>query len=698
MPRCYSLVLLASFALALTAPGQTEEELIEQSYLITATLSDRTLFDVPYTGVVKKGLSLGVSRNFQDALRETPGVHLQRTSYGQTSPVLRGLTGYHTLALVDGIRLNNSVFRSGPNEYWGLIDPLALDRIEVVLGPSSVLYGSDAVGGSVNAIPLRRKEFGPESSWDRRLFLRFSSAENSITGRAQVSGNVGESFGFVLGGTLASLGDLDAGGDLGRQPHTGFQQGFGDVSLDFHIDDHWSVGILGQIARIDDVSRSHQTRYGVSYHGTTVGSERRRNLDWERDLAAVTLRGTDLDAFFDGIEVRVSWQRIDEGQDRIRSDGRRDLQGVQVDTFGLALRLVSETVIGRLTYGFDWYHDEVESFRKNFDATGTFTGRSIQGPVAGDARYDLLGAFVQNEVDLLDDLELIVGGRLTFADTDASEIEDLATGNPTSLSDSWLAAVGSVRLMWAPADPVRIFGGVSQGFRAPNLSDLSRLDTARTNEIEVPSPDLDPEHFVSFEVGTKVNWGGLDVQVAYHYTLIDDLIIRQPTGAMIGGDFVVEKRNGGDGHLQGIDVGLLYDIDDQWRLFGTFQWLDGQVDTYPTSMPVSQTEVSDRLTPVNGTLGVRWQTEDRKFWVRGWVVIVDEQDRLSTRDRGDTSRIPPGGTPGYTIWNLELGYAFDEKKRVFFSVENLTDKNYRLHGSGVQEPGVNVILGADITF
>ena len=675
-----------------------EEERIDRTYVMTATRHAERVFDLPFTAAVEGGAVLDRSRTVQDALRETPGVQLQRTSYGQTSPFMRGLTGYHTLMLVDGIRLNNSVLRSGPNEYWGLVDALSLDRIEVTLGPGSVLYGSDAVGGTVNAIPLRRQEYEDGFHWDRRIYLRYSAAENSITSRAQISGNVGQDLGFVIGGGLGSFDDLNAGGGLGPQAHTGYTNRFGDVALDFHVDDHWTFDVLGQLARVNDVGRTHRTIHAVSYHGTTGGSDLRRNYDWERELAAVRLSGQDLGGFIDAANFRISYHRIAEDRDRVRGDGRRDLQGFDVGTFGVGLELTSQTELGRLTYGADWYHDVVDSFRDNFDVTGAFTGSAIQGPVGDDATYDLLGLFVQDEVALGQEVSLVAGGRLTWASADVGRLEDPNTGGVSSLEDDWLSAVGSLRVLWSPVDEARVFGGVSQAFRAPNLSDLSRLDSARSNELEVPSPGLDPEDFLSLEVGGKVRWEGLALHAAYHYTFMDDVIIRQPTGVMLGSEFEVAKRNGGDGHIQGVDLSVSYDLDSNWSAFGTLQWLDGQQQTFPTSMPVSATEPISRLSPLNGVLGVRWQTTDRRFWIRAWAVLVDRQDRLNTRDMNDTGRIPPGGTPGYSVFNIEAGFALDESKRFFASVENITDKNYRVHGSGLQEPGINVIIGAAFTF
>lgn len=97
----------------------------------------------------------------------------------QGSPYLRGFTGFRTLMLIDGIRLNNSTFRDGPNQYWNTVDSLALERLELVCGPSSVLYSSDAIGGTVNALSLGRQEYPGGFDWDARTFYRFASAEDS---------------------------------------------------------------------------------------------------------------------------------------------------------------------------------------------------------------------------------------------------------------------------------------------------------------------------------------------------------------------------------------------------------------------------------------------------------------------------------------------------------------------------------------
>ena len=248
-----------------------------------------------------------------------------------------------------------------------------------------------------------------------------------------------------------------------------------------------------------------------------------------------------------------------------------------------------------------------------------------------------------------------------------------------------------------PERGVSVFAGVSQGFRAPNLSDLTRLDTARSNEIETPSTDLDPEEFISFESGVKVDSGRLDLTAAYFYTDINDMIVRTPTGRMIDGDNEVTKKNAGDGYIHGFEFAGAYEFVDDWTLWGCLTWMYGSVDTYPSSDPRKVSEPIDRLMPLTGSVGLRWDATDR-CWLETYSTMADKADKLSSLDKGDTQRIPPGGTPGYAVFSVRGGYRLTDQLSLMAACENIGDANYRVHGSGLNEPGRNFILAADFQF
>ena len=161
-----------------------------EEIVVTASRRAENAFSAPYT-VIVQGMSelqeFRQVRTIPDAMRELPGVTVQKTGHGQGSPYIRGFTGLRTLFLIDGIRLNNSTFREGPNQYWNTVDPLSVYRLELVKGPSSVLYGSDAIGGTVNVISRSHSDTSPGAGTQSRITLRGASAEHSFVGRPEAS-------------------------------------------------------------------------------------------------------------------------------------------------------------------------------------------------------------------------------------------------------------------------------------------------------------------------------------------------------------------------------------------------------------------------------------------------------------------------------------------------------------------------------
>jgi len=625
-------------------------------------------------------------RTVPQILRDVEGVMVQETAAGQGSPFIRGFTGFLTLFLIDGIRLNSSVFRPGPNQYWSTIDAWSIDRLEVVKGPSSVLYGSDAVGGTVQAITKSPYAFGDGLATGGRFLYRGSTAEHSHTGRIELSLGLREETGALLGLTGKHFGDLEAGGDVGTQTGVGYDEWDGDVKVEHYLDDDTRLVLAYQHVQQNNVPRTHRTVFAKSFHGTTVGSELQRDLDQERWLVYAQLHAENLEGFLDALHASLSWHSQSEVRDRIRppsspgDPNRRDKQGFDVGTLGFWIQLES----GGFTYGLEVYHDEVDSFS---------TRNPVQGPVADDATYDLLAAYVQRVLDVTERLRLTAGARVTYAAADADRVSDPDTGAAVSLSDDWTAIVGSLRALYRLVeDRWNLFGGVSQGFRAPNLSDLTRFDGARSNEFEIPAPGLDPEHYVSFELGVKGRSDRFAVQLALFYTLIRDQIIRFPTGdTNADGDVLVTKANVGDGWVYGVELGGSYRVAAGWTVFGNLTYLEGRVDTFPTSAQVVAREPLSRLMPLTGQVGVRWEEPAGRFWAELQVLMAGRADELSTRDMGDTQRIPPGGTPGYGVVHLRGGWRIDEKTSLTLAVENLFDKAYRVHGSGITMPGINVI-------
>ncbi len=669
--------------------------------VVTATTHEESSFDLPYVAESLDGTELDTRRmvrTLPEALREVGGVMVQKTSHGQGSPYIRGFTGFRNLFLIDGIRLNNSVLREGPNQYWATVDPFSLDELEVVKGPVSVLYGSDAIGGTVQALTRRLPAVASGTKIAGRLYSRWSSAENSSVTRLELGGELGSRLSYALGASWKDFGDVEAGGDLGTQPHTGYDEQDLDFKLRYAISDATELVAVYQAVEIDDAWRTHRTVFGRSWRGTTVGNEKRRSLDQRRTLGYLQLHHQRSEGFFDALTASLSWHRQEEERDRVRSDDRRDLQGFDVATWGAWLRFEKDTRFGLFTYGVESYRDAVDSLGLHFNAEGDLTRRAIQGPVADDATYEHWGVYVQDQLPVGERLRLNLGLRYTRAEADAKAVADPLTGERIAVDGEWDQVVGSVRFLLpvGKKDRWHLFGGVSQAFRAPNLSDLTRFDSARSNEIETPSPDLDPEDFVSYELGVKLRTERGHLELAAFHTAIDDMIVRTPTGRLVDGDFEVTKINGGDGFSRGFELRGEVRLSENLSAFTTLSWIDGEVDTFLTATSPKVREPLDRLMPATGHFGLRWR--GRKTWIEALATVADEQDRLSSRDRADTDRIPPGGTPGYEVFTLRGGWELSERWTVSAGIENLLDEEYRTHGSGLNEPGRNFLAGIRIRF
>ena len=423
------LLAAGSTTLAAEAKGPVGADDIDEleSIIVTATRLPIRAFAVPamaYSESAADIQGLYQSRTLPEALGEVPGVLVQKTSNGQGSPFIRGFTGFRNVLLIDGIRLNNSVFRDGPNQYWNTVDTFAASRIEVLKGPASVLYGSDAIGGAVNVlsdIPGTTKPgFSP------RVLYRYSNAESSDTIRGDLT-YVDERLRATGGYTYKSYGDVEGGGSVGVQPRTGYDEQAANARVEYELSSRSTLLLGYQYVNQDDAWRTHRTIYGNGWNGTTIGTDRELVFDQQRQLGYVQLRQADLGAFADTMLASASYQSQGEDQHRVRSNLRSDELGFDVYTTGLWVQFDKQWGRTRLMYGADYYGDDVTSYNVEYNADGSIRRVHAQGPVADDATYDLTGLFLQAIVQATPKVALTLAGRYTWASTDANKVEDPVT-------------------------------------------------------------------------------------------------------------------------------------------------------------------------------------------------------------------------------------------------------------------------------
>jgi outer membrane receptor protein involved in Fe transport len=321
------------------------------------------------------------------------------------------------------------------------------------------------------------------------------------------------------------------------------------------------------------------------------------------------------------------------------------------------------------------------------------------GVLADGARYRSAAVFLQDEIDLSSRVRLKFGTRYSSFHPNAV-VSDPSTG-PLTINSEQRALTSSARALVRLTSAIDIVGGVGQGFRAPNIDDLTTLGQTG-NRFEVPNPGLKPEHSVNLEAGVRGRSAFATGSGTYFLTDIDGLIQRQvgTFGGMAfrdtdrdgvrdpGEPLVMQRQNAGSGRIQGVEL--------EARLRPAAQWVVTGMAVRTVGTEQITGDPLRRIPPTYGRVTVGWSSGGR-LWADGYSVFAGRQTRLAPGDLTDT-RIQAGGTPGFLTFNGRGGFRFNDALEVTFGLQNITNRTYRTHGSGVDGAGTNAILGVDWVF
>lgn len=641
-------------------------------------------------------------------LDDVPGVSVQRTNRGAAAPILRGLIGPQNVILIDGVRFNNSTFRTGPNQYLALVDPDALDAVEVVLGPGSVLYGSDAMGGAINLIPLAAPTaVGPLA----RVRAGFASVDTSTRISATTGGAIGPVSGWA-GGGYRYHGTLRTGQGT-EAPLSGYDQGDWRARLRFDLGDGWSLGATYLASRLFDAGRVDQLGLGDV-----------RLYDNEDDMVWIDAYRHDR-GWLREVRLNVSYHRTDEigrratcatDEDGLVAD--LDACVARSDTTVKKKRITEDTVhtVGGLatatgawlddrltvTLGTETYGDFVGATREDASAPDFTFASKPRGNFSDDSTYLTTGAFVYlegrpvTEPDI-GDLVLSAGARVTHIAAHAPDVPGVG-----DVDYAHTGAVFSAGARFLLMNALNVYASFNQGFRAPNLQETTVLgDTG--NNFEIPSDALGPERSNTVEAGLKVWLPGIHLQAAYFYSVIDGVIDREDATwegqSEVDGKQVVRRNNAAEAVYQGVEAGLRTGRVVGISAFANIMWIEGDV-----TKPDGTQEAARRVPPLQGLGGLRWDGLDDRLSVEIYARWAAAPDRLSADDRKDLRMCEepsrPGvlrkdcegsdawASPGVRVhWDVSEQFALDAQ------LDNITDSHHRVFGSGVDSPG----FGAGLT-
>jgi hemoglobin/transferrin/lactoferrin receptor protein len=651
---------------------------------VTATKRPESTLHIPAATTIVGGERLRESapQTPMDALHGEIGTFVQQTTPGQGVVIVRGLKGSEVLHLVDGFRLNNAIFRNAPNQYIALVDGQSLDRIEVVRGPSSTLYGGDAMGGVVQMLTPELTFDGDDWRWGGRLRAIAASADDSLIGRAEVKGGR-EGMGVSLGVTSQEVNDVRSG-DGRTRPFTGFTQ----RSADFK----WQATIAPGHALMLSLQSSEQPR--TPRHDALVpgfGQSTPENAVFffepqQRRFAQMRWRIDRPNRMFDTAELRFGRQRVVDDR-RLRDTGSSNLdrERNRDTTTGVSGQFGKDIGDGHhLSYGFEHYRDEVASSKTRVDVdTGALSVRVPRFP--DGSRMHGWAVYVGDDWRK-GRFDLNYGARYSRFDI---SIPAIGTTPGVSLTPDDLT--GNVGLAFELSDDVRLVANLGRGFRAPNIFDLGVFGPRPGNRFSAPNPNLKPEYVNSIDAGLKFGGETFSGELIAFRSSYRDKITSVLTGNLVNGAVEVQNRNVTRLDLRGIEAGARYRIEaSDMELYATATWTRGDEDTGNGTMP------ADRIPPLFGKVGARWQLRE-KLGFEAYGLYAGGQKRLSARDLVDP-RINPDGTAGWATLNARIAWRASERFDLALRAENLGDRHYREHGSGLDEPGRNVILTADYRF
>jgi outer membrane receptor protein involved in Fe transport len=672
-------------AQAAGAPAEVELRLypsaltLHESVVVAAERDARPAFESArvLSVVTADGLERRVPRTAPESLMELGQVWVQKTNHGGGSPFLRGLTGNHVLVLVDGIRLNNSTFRYGPNQYLATVDPLSLERVEVVRGVGSVLYGSDALGGVINVVSERPAFAAAGTTLSAALDAKLAGPDVEQTGRARLA-LAGRNAALAGSFTLRDTGDLRAGGGLGVEAPSGYREAAGDAQALLRLGGTGLLTLAYQYLRQDDVPRWDQ----VAQRGFSLYA-----FDPQvRRLAYAQLGLATPSAWLESLRATVSLQRSDETRVRQQRGSRvRVHERDVVDTWGASLELHGRPRGGvRLVAGADVYQDDVRSGRldTNLDTAAAARRRGLypDGATALSAAGFLDATWTRGR------LTAEAGGRVSRFEV---EIPDDGLFGASRIAPTTFA--GRLALAYEAAPGLRAYASLAQGFRAPNVDDLSTLGPFDFG-IEVPSPSLVPERALGYELGLKLRRAPVQAALALYRSELSDLIDRVPDrfqgSDTYEGQRVFRRANVGRAYIQGAEGFAEWHVAGPWTLFGSTAYAFGEVKD--TGAPVR------RIPPLHGELALRHERPGGAR-VEAELRWAARQDRLAPGDKAD-HRINPAGTPGWRVLNLRAAWPLRSGLRLVGGVENVFDEGYRVHGSGLDGYGRYAWLGLHARF
>lgn len=660
--------------------------------------------------------------NAADLLMQTGNVFVQKSQGGGGSPVLRGFESSRVLIVVDGVRMNNAIYRSGHLQNVLRIDPSMLDRAEVLFGPSSLIYGSDALGG-VMYFQSRNPELAKRDNWLLKptAYVRYGSATGERTGHVDVSmGN--RTLGFLTSVTYGQFGDLVQGNRrreayptfgklmqyverrnnedvIVNNPNPNRQVGSAYNQLDLlqkvlfrptegvqHVL-NLQYSTTGNVPRYDRLSEmaDGKPRFAEWYYGP----EQRLLTSYNLTLSTPTL-------LYDRAMLTAAYQNITESRNSRRLGlANRSEQMEQVGVWSLNVDLQKQAGKHLVQYGLELTHNSVNSTARTFNLTTGALGAFNTRYPDGGSTLQTAGVYASDQLALSPKLSLNGGLRYGLSQLLATFVDKTFFPFPfNEIRQTPRALTGNLGLLYRPTDRTRLALLGSTGFRSPNVDDLTKVFDSRPGTLVVPNPNIKPEYTYNGELSVN-QWIGnrLRLEGTYFCTRFENAIVvdaftfnGQSQLTYLGQSAkVLAAKNTRRATIQGWNVAMLVKLTNKLTLTSTLNGTQGRIRDR-TNTPL------DHIPPTFGRTALLYQSRriQAEVWAmyNGWKRIAN----YNPEGEDNAQYATPDGMPAWTTLNARISGKVSKYLTLQAALENVMDQNYRYFASGISAPGRNLVL------
>lgn len=675
-----------------------------------------------------------------DLLANLPGVRVQKSQFGGGSPVLRGMEANRVLLVVDGVRMNNAIYRMGHLQNSITVSPNIIERTEVIFGPSSVVYGSDALGGVVHYF-TKTPKLSRKSQVNSSVFSRFSSVNNEFTteGNVELQNKKWASFTSI---SKSTFGDLKMGknrnhgfDDWGKVTEysnnsTSYYSATPLINSNSDIQKNTGYNQLDFLQKIAvPLSKTSDLVINLQYSNSSkinrfdalneYSGDKLKWAEWyygpqKRLLISSQLKINPNKFWLEKGTITAAFQNIEESRIQRKFNSLdRSYRNEDVAVFSLNGDFFVPLAKGNtriLSYGFETTYNKVNSsaYGKTLDVynntnVGFTDDYIVQSRYPdGGSSYTSLATYVNYRQDINKKTTLNTGARIVNTNLKATWIDDSFITLPDfdiSLNNSAITA--TLGLAHKPSENWQLNSVISSGFRSPNIDDVGKI-REKSGNVTVPNIYLKPEYAYNFETSILKYFNERKFQtgINIYYTLLNNYITRDyfevnnSSTIMYDGEegTVVANVNKGNAYIVGTTLSFKGKLNKMWHTNGSLTYTKGK--TYDTKSPLSS------IPPLFGNLQIGFEKDklqanlnwrfNAKKSIKDYNLIegIDNIEQTPFNTLTETYY----GSPSWSILSLNSNYKLSNNFTFYLNIDNVFDAHYKEFASSISAPGRNLSL------